>query len=306
MDSIITVNNINFFYKNLQALKDISFLVNPGDFVALMGVNGAGKSTLLNILHGTLSPCQGEVYFNDKYINRKNPYASIGFSAQRLVADWFLTAWDNVFMGCILAGISHREAKIMTESALNRVGLIDKVDCQLDTLSGGQQQRIQIARSIVHGPQLYILDEPTTGLDAQYAENLFSFLETERRRGKTIIVSSHDLYLLEKYCTKLIYLENGKLNYFGDLNNFLDKNTPVLRYHIHLKEKYRPNDDISASYFIRTPAAGKDLNCIEIELKKGCSLSAALAEIAQKNDIQNIKNLSENGLRSFFTSGTEE
>lgn len=62
MDSIITVNNISFFYKNLQALKDISFLVNPGDFVALMGVNGAGKSTLLNILHGTLSPYQGEVY----------------------------------------------------------------------------------------------------------------------------------------------------------------------------------------------------------------------------------------------------
>ena len=66
MDSIITVNNISFFYKNLQALKDISFLVNPGDFIALMGVNGAGKSTLLNILHGTLSPYQGEVYFNDK------------------------------------------------------------------------------------------------------------------------------------------------------------------------------------------------------------------------------------------------
>lgn len=268
MDPIITVNNISFFYKNLQALKDISFLVNPGDFIALMGVNGAGKSTLLNILHGTLSPCRGEVYFNDKYISRKNPYASIGFSAQRLVADWFLTARDNVFMGCILAGIPHRKAKTMTEDALNQVGLIDKADCQLDTLSGGQQQRIQIARSIVHRPQLYILDEPTTGLDAQYAEDLFSFLEKERCWGKTIIVSSHDLYLLEKYCTKLIYLENGKLNYFGDLNNFLDKNTPVLRYHIHLKEKYRPNDDISASYFIRTPAAGKDLNCIEIELKR--------------------------------------
>lgn len=96
------------------------------------------------------------------------------------------------------------------------------------------------------------------------------------------------------------------MNYFGALDEFLKKNTPVMRYYIYLKEDYRPNDDISASYFIRTPAAGKDLNCIEIELKKGCSLSAALAEIAQKNDIQNIKNLSENGLRSFFTSGTEE
>ena len=306
MDSIITVNNISFFYKNLQALKDISFLVNPGDFIALMGVNGAGKSTLLNILHGTLSPCRGEVYFNDKYISRKNPYASIGFSAQRLVADWFLTARDNVFMGCILAGISHRKAKAMTEDALNQVGLIDKADCQLDTLSGGQQQRIQIARSIVHKPQLYILDEPTTGLDAQYAENLFSFLEKERCRGKTIIVSSHDLYLLEKYCTKLIYLEKGKMNYFGALDEFLKKNAPVMRYYIYLKEDYRPNDNISASYFIRTHESGKGSNCIEIELKKDCLLSEALAEIAQKNDIQNIKNLAENGLRSFFTSGTKE
>ena len=99
MDSIITVNNISFFYKNMQALKDISFLVNPGDFVALMGVNGAGKSTLLNILHGTLSPYQGEVYFNDKYINRKNPYASIGFSAQRLVADWFFDCLGQCIYG---------------------------------------------------------------------------------------------------------------------------------------------------------------------------------------------------------------
>lgn len=306
MDSIITVNNISFFYKNMQALKDISFLVNPGDFVALMGVNGAGKSTLLNILHGTLSPYQGEVYFNDKYINRKNPYASIGFSAQRLVADWFLTARDNVFMGCILAGIPHRKAKTMTEDALSQVGLIDKANCQLDALSGGQQQRIQIARSIVHRPQLYILDEPTTGLDAQYAEDLFSFLEKERFRGKTIIVSSHDLYLLEKYCTKLIYLEKGKINYFGALDKFLKENTPIMRYYIYLKEDYRPNDNISASYFVRTPESGKSSSCIEIELKKGCSLSEALAEIAQKNDIQNIKNLAENGLRSFFTSVTKE
>ena len=209
-------------------------------------------------------------------------------------------------MGCILAGISHRKAKTMTEDALNQVGLIDKADCQLDTLSGGQQQRIQIARSIVHKPQLYILDEPTTGLDAQYAENLFSFLEKERRRGKTIIVSSHDLYLLEKYCTKLIYLEKGKMNYFGALDEFLKKNTPVMRYYLYLKEDYRPNDNISASYFVRTPESGKSSSCIEIELKKDCSLSEALAEIAQKNDIQNIKNLAENGLRSFFTSGTKE
>ena len=197
MDSIITVNNISFFYKNLQALKDISFLVNPGDFIALMGVNGAGKSTLLNILHGTLSPCRGEVYFNDKYISRKNPYASIGFSAQRLVADWFLTARDNVFMGCILAGIPHRKAKTMTEDALNQVGLIDKADCQLDTLSGGQQQRIQIARSIVHKPQLYILDEPTTGLHFADVHKLIEILQRLAEGGNTVVVIEHNLDVIK-------------------------------------------------------------------------------------------------------------
>ena len=119
-------------------------------------------------------------------------------------------------------------------------------------------------------------------------------------------MSSHDLYLLEKYCTKLIYLEKGKINYFGALDKFLKENTPIMRYYIYLKEDYRPNDNISASYFVRTPESGKSSNCIEIELKKDCSLSEALAEIAQKNDIQNIKNLAENGLRSFFTSGTKE
>ena len=96
------------------------------------------------------------------------------------------------------------------------------------------------------------------------------------------------------------------MNYFGALDEFLKKNTPVMRYYIYLKEDYRPNDNISASYFIRTHESGKGSNCIEIELKKGCSLSEALAEIAQKNDIQNIKNLAENGLRSFFTSVTKE
>ena len=119
-------------------------------------------------------------------------------------------------------------------------------------------------------------------------------------------MSSHDLYLLEKYCTKLIYLEKGKMNYFGALDEFLKKNAPVMRYYIYLKEDYRPNDNISASYFIRTHESGKGSNCIEIELKKDCLLSEALAEIAQKNDIQNIKNLAENGLRSFFTSSTKE
>ena len=216
MDSIITVNNISFFYKNLQALKDISFLVNPGDFIALMGVNGAGKSTLLNILHGTLSPYQGEVYFNDKYISRKNPYASIGFSAQRLVADWFLTARDNVFMGCILAGIPHREAKIMTESALNRVGLIDKADCQLDTLSGGQQQRIAIARAIVNEPKVLLLDEPLGALDLKLRQSMqYELIRFKNELGITFVYVTHDQEEALTMSDTIVVMNQGYIQQIG-------------------------------------------------------------------------------------------
>lgn len=274
--------------------------------MALMGMNGAGKSTLLNILHGTLSPEKGDVVFNEKSINKLNPYSSIGFSAQRLVADWFLTVWDNVFMGCLLAGIPYIQSKEMTRNALERVGLMDKINCQMDTLSGGQQQRIQIARAIAHSPQLYILDEPTTGLDAQYAEDIFSFLEQERQSGKTIITSSHDLYLLEKYCNKLIYLEKGRLIYFGDLHNFLKTHHPIIRYQIDLKKPYRYTDSSPIAYVVNDAINPINSTSIEIEICENHSLSEALIEISKMNEILNIQNLSESGLRGFFVMNKEE
>ena len=267
-----------------------------------MGMNGAGKSTLLNILHGSLSPKEGSIYFNEKYINKKNPYASIGFSAQRLIADWFLTVLDNVIMGGLLSGYSYKNSKKMAMKALEQVGISDKYDYQMDTLSGGQQQRVQIARAIVHNPQIYILDEPTTGLDAQYAENIFSFLKEEQKQGKTIIVSSHDLYLLEKYCNKLIYLDKGKLNYFGNLKDFLKTHRPIIRYQIDLKRTYQQNDSLPISFFLRDKSNNNSSNFIEIEIIGNHSLSDALIEISQNNEIVGIKNLSESGLRNFFVA----
>ena len=302
MSPIITSDSITFSYADNPVLSNISFTINPGDFVALMGMNGAGKSTLLNILHGSLSPKEGSIYFNEKYINRKNPYASIGFSAQRLIADWFLTVLDNVIMGGLLSGYSYKNSKEMAMKALDQVGISDKYDYQMDTLSGGQQQRVQIARAIVHNPQIYILDEPTTGLDAQYAENIFSFLKEEQKQGKTIIVSSHDLYLLEKYCNKLIYLDKGKLNYFGNLKDFLKTHRPIIRYQIDLKRTYQQNDSLPISFFLRDKSNNNSSNFIEIEIIGNHSLSDALIEISQNNEIVGIKNLSESGLRNFFVA----
>ena len=187
-----------------------------------MGVNSAGKSTLLNILHGTLSPCRGEVYFNDKYISRKNPYASIGFSAQRLVADWFLTARDNVFMGCILAGIPHRKAKTMTEDALNQVGLIDKADCQLDTLSGGQQQRVAIARALCLQPDILFFDEPTSALDPELTGEVLKVIRALAEEHMTMVIVTHEMAFARDVADQVIFMDGGVIVEQGEPRMVMD------------------------------------------------------------------------------------
>ena len=101
----------------------------------------------------------------------------------------------------------------------------------VDHISGGQQQRVQIAREIARKPKLYILDEPTTGLDIETAESLFNYLKKEVQTGATVLTSSHDLTLLEDYATQVLFINEHEQKYFGPLNTFLDEG-------ISLREKY--------------------------------------------------------------------
>lgn len=215
----LKVDSLSIKFGDFYALKNISFSLNKGDLVALIGANGAGKSTLLNSLYGLLSPTEGIIDYNEKYLNPKQPAHSIGFSAQRCIIDWYLNVRENVYLGALLGGVKTDELNQKTQQALNLVHLSNKAEAVVETLSGGQQQRVQIARAIVHNPDFYILDEPTTGLDPDLSERFFKFLKDEQDKGKTIIISSHDIYLLEKYCTKVLFLQNGNLVFFDEISS---------------------------------------------------------------------------------------
>ncbi len=236
---IININSLSIKYDDFYSLKNISFSLNQGDFIALIGSNGAGKSTLLNSLYGLLKPYEGSISYNPNYFDSRNPARSIGFSAQRCIMDWYLTVEDNVYLGALIAGIKPADLSAYTEQALSLVHLSAKAKSTVEALSGGQQQRVQIARAIVHKPKLYILDEPTTGLDPDLSENFFKYLKSEQRNGKTIIISSHDLFLLEKYCTKIIFLEQGQLAFFGTMDDFLRTSTCESLRSLFLKLKER-------------------------------------------------------------------
>lgn len=142
-----------------------------------------------------------------------------------------MNVYDNIIQGPVLAGFPRKEA---AKNCKKMIELLDITEISLspvDHISGGQQQRVQIARELAKDPQIYILDEPTTGLDVETSERLFSFLKKRSRQGALILVSSHDLTLLENYADKLIFLDSVEQKYFGYLNDFLNGETS-------LREKY--------------------------------------------------------------------
>lgn len=227
MSEILKVTNLNYRYDKSKddILKNINFSINSGEIIALIGSNGSGKSTLMNNITGFLKPTSGTVQYFEEGFSKydvKQPFASIGYSPQIQMMDWYSDVFDNVILGSLLFGNSIKESKRLSAEALKKVNLdaqqlIKKLP---ETLSGGQQQRVQLARAIVHNPEFLILDEPTVGLDVESAE---MFLQSIQEAKVAALISSHDINILEKYADKLLFIDKGEVLYFGDLQTFIAK-----------------------------------------------------------------------------------
>lgn len=227
---MIHVTDLTIGYKNHTVVKNLNFKLNPGSFIALIGANGAGKSTLINTLIGIIKPLQGKVEWKFN-TNRKNNFNDVGFSPQSQLIDWYTNSFDNVLQGPLLAGYKLSEAKKMADSALKLLDIYDLKNKAVDHISGGQQQRVQIAREIARNPKIYILDEPTTGLDVETAEALFKYLKKKVQDGATVLTSSHDLTLLEDYADQILFIDEHSQKYFGTISTFLNDG-------VSLRDKY--------------------------------------------------------------------
>lgn len=215
---MVKFEKLAHIYKNTEnGLKSLSFDANGGDMIAIVGKNGAGKSTFLNLFYGMLVPTEGTITFNSKI-----SYQDIGFCSQKQSIDWYLNVYDNIYLGAILSGLSKFKAKEATSKVMALLDLQDLSKRAPDSLSGGQQQRVQVARALVHNPPILILDEPTVGLDFQHSEKLFQYLSEKCRDEKILtFVSSHDLASLQDFCNKILYIENGRQMFYGDMEDFL-------------------------------------------------------------------------------------
>jgi manganese/zinc/iron transport system ATP- binding protein len=216
-NKVVQVKDLAAAYRKNTALYDVTFDIEKGTLTGIVGPNGAGKSTLLNTileLHPRLS---GEVKFFGKPFRKVKK--RVGYVPQRGSVDWDFptTAIDVVTMG-LYGQIGwfrrpRRHHKEKAKEALNKMGMEPFADRQISQLSGGQRQRVFLARALVQDADLYIMDEPLAGVDAQTEQAIMKILKELKSRGKTVMVVHHDLQTVEDYFDSVLLLNRTVLHY---------------------------------------------------------------------------------------------
>jgi putative ABC transport system ATP-binding protein len=204
--------------ERIDVLQDLNLEVGEGEYLGLMGPSGSGKTTLLNLIAGLDRPTAGEVWVGGQLISRMSEgqlahwrTKHIGFIFQFYHLLPVLTAYENVELPLLLLPLSSAERKRQVQTALDLVGLSDRVSHRPGQLSGGQQQRVGIARAIVTDPTLIVADEPTGDLDARSAMEILNLLdELQRELRKTILLVTHDPRAAER-AHRILHLEKGQL-----------------------------------------------------------------------------------------------
>ena len=201
----------------VYALEGVDLSVDEGDFIVVHGSSGSGKTTLLLALGGMLRPTSGTVVFRDKNLYRlsalgRNQYRKrhLGFIFQKFFLLPYLTAFDNIRVALALRRYQGNHEQRIVELA-ERLGMADRLSHRPSQLSVGEQQRVAMARAIAGEPQLILADEPTGNLDRANSEAFASFLLDENRRGRTIVLVTHDESLLH-LGNRSVELRSGRLS----------------------------------------------------------------------------------------------
>ena len=211
---LLEVKNVSKIYGDLHALKEVSFQVRKGEWVAIMGSSGSGKSTMMNIIGCMDKPSVGEVILDGQDITKESQNSltkirreKIGLIFQQFHLIPYLTALENVMVAQYYHSIPDEQEALQ---ALERVGLKDRAKHLPSQLSGGEQQRVCIARALINNPEIILADEPTGNLDEVNEKIVIDILTQLHEEGSTIIVVTHDLEVGDVAERKII-LEYGKI-----------------------------------------------------------------------------------------------
>ncbi|MDR0751133.1 MAG: ABC transporter ATP-binding protein [Christensenellaceae bacterium] len=218
--SFLNVSNITSCYEEKKAVDNVSFAIDEGDYLCIIGENGSGKSTLMKIILGLIKADIGKIEFS----NNKRP--QIGYLPQQtnVAKDFPANVGEVVLSGCInkrrhLLFYNKAERMLAMEN-MQKLNILDLKNKSYNELSFGQQRRALIARALCAADKLIVLDEPMNGLDAITTKELYELIENLNRGGMTVIMISHDLDNVLSYANKVLYMDS-KLVFFGEKEGYL-------------------------------------------------------------------------------------
>ena len=195
----------------LQALRSVSFDIQPGEFFGLLGPNGAGKTTLISVLAGLAKPTAGQVTVLGHNVQTDYQAArrALGVVPQELVFDPFFTVREALRFQSGYFGIRKNDAWI--DELLSGLGLSDKAGANMRQLSGGMKRRVLVAQALVHKPPVIVLDEPTAGVDVELRQTLWQFVSQLNKQGSTVLLTTHYLEEAEALCGRIALLNRGQV-----------------------------------------------------------------------------------------------
>ena len=222
--AMLEIKDLEVYYGVIQAIKGISFDVNEGEVIALIGANGAGKTTALQTITGMLSAKKGSILFEgtditDKSVDINKMRQKIGMVFQQFNLFPNYTVKGNIMLAPVQTGLMNKEeASKRADELLMRVGLSDKADTYPAMLSGGQKQRIAIARALAMNPDVMLFDEPTSALDPEMVGEVLEIMKELAQDGMTMVVVTHEMGFAREVASRVMFINEGQIQ---------EENTPA-------------------------------------------------------------------------------
>lgn len=226
---MLEVKKLNKSFNNKKVLKNINFIVNSGDRLAIIGPSGCGKSTCLRCLNMLEVPTSGEIIFknkkiikNDNSLNEIRRHIGMVFQSFNLFDN--LTVLDNIILAPVKLNIMSRDKSIIeAKELLKKFNLIDKINNYPEELSGGEKQRVAIIRTLIMKPDIILFDEPTSALDPEMVLEVEEVIKSIADDGMTMIIVSHEMKFIKNVANKVIYMNNGEIIETGSVDDIFNK-----------------------------------------------------------------------------------
>jgi len=225
---MLEIKNLKKSFYKKQVLKGIDLKVEKGEIIGIIGPSGCGKSTFLRCINMLEKPNSGQIILGDDVIDDEkkllNLRRKVGMVFQQFNLFKNMSVIDNITLAPTLLGIMDKnEAEKKAKSLLKEIDLADKVNFYPDELSGGQKQRVAIVRTLMMNPELILFDEPTSALDPEMIKEVTDLMRKIKNEGMTMIIVSHEMKFIRNFCSRVIFMDEGKIQEEGTAEDIFTK-----------------------------------------------------------------------------------